>query len=277
LVALHAGESRPTALLGRYFIVTARGFALATRETAPRRAWERNNPGVRARRTILGIAAAAALTGCGQARQGSDPTHYNQSRLIQQAHPQVLEPVAGATPAESAAPAQVGAGGSSASGGTLPQPISNQEVRQELAQSGISPNPDVATLTPDGLAVAPIDAPPAVQDIINAGNQIALLGYRYGGGHGTFEDTAYDCSGSISFVLAAAHLLGTTETSGQLMSYGAAGPGKWVTIFAAPGHTYMYVAGLRFDTVALAEGGSRWSNRTAADGGAFVARHPIGF
>jgi hypothetical protein len=154
--------------------------------------------------------------------------------------------------------------------------VSLTEVRQQLAQSGISPNPNVATLAPDGLAVAPIGSPPQVQAIINAGNQIALLGYFYGGGHGTFEDSRYDCSGSISFVLAAAHLLSTTETSGELESYGAAGPGKWITIFANAGHTYMYVAGLRFDTVALAEGGSRWSNRTGNDGGAFVQRHPAG-
>jgi hypothetical protein len=154
--------------------------------------------------------------------------------------------------------------------------MSDAVVRRELAQSGISANPGVATLTPSGLAVAPIGAPAAVQAIINAGNQIALLGYLYGGGHGTFEDTRYDCSGSISFVLAAAHLLNTTETSGQLESYGAAGRGKWVTIFANAGHTYMYVAGLRFDTVALAEGGSRWSNRTGTEGGGFVERHPVG-
>ena len=113
---------------------------------------------------------------------------------------------------------------------------------------------------------APIGAPPAVQEIINAGNQIARLQYLWGGGHGAFEDYAYDCSGSVSFVLAAAHLLNTTEVSGQFMSYGDPGPGHWVTIFANDGHVYMYVAGLRFDTVALAEYGSRWTNHTAGQG-----------
>lgn len=235
---------------------------------------------VRAHLTILGVAAAAAaIAGCGQVQQASGLGHSN-SRLGQQAHPQVVEPVAGVTASAGAGlPAQESvsvSGTSNRSSGTLPQPVSDAVVRQELAQSGISANPDVATLTPGGLAVAPIGAPPAVQDIINAGNQIALLGYRYGGGHGTFEDTAYDCSGSISFVLAAAHLLRATETSGQLESYGDPGPGKWVTIFATDGHTYMFVAGRRFDTVALAEGGSRWSNRTGDDGGTFVARHPPG-
>jgi hypothetical protein len=236
---------------------------------------------VRVRVVILGIAAAAAA-GCGQAQQGSGlGADNNQNQLAPHSHPQVVEPVAGATPgvASSQAAPQVSASPSSAgtpSGQGLAQPVSLTVIRQELAQSGISANPNVATLTRDGLAVAPVAAPPAVQAIINAGNQIALLGYLYGGGHGTFEDTRYDCSGSISFVLAAARLLSTTETSGQLESYGASGPGKWVTIFANAGHTYMYVAGLRFDTVALAEGGSRWSNRTANDGGAYVARHPQG-
>jgi hypothetical protein len=232
---------------------------------------------VRARLTFLAVIAAlaAALAGCGQA--GSDVAGSSQSQLAVQAHPQVVEPVAGAAPgaaqSSKSAPSSAGA---SAGTGPLPQPVSLAEVRQQLARSGISANPGVATLTPNGLAVAPIGAPPQVQEIINAGNQIALLGYFYGGGHGTFEDTRYDCSGSISFVLAAAHLLNTTETSGELESYGLAGAGKWVTIFANAGHTYMYVAGLRFDTVALAEGGSRWSNRTGDEGGGFVVRHPRG-
>ena len=112
--------------------------------------------------------------------------------------------------------------------------MSNAVVRQQLAESGQSASANQATLTSNGLAIAPIDAPPVVQEIINAGNEIAHLPYRFGGGHGTFEDTAYDCSGSLSFVFAAAGLLDTTVTSGQLMTWGKAGPGKWITVFAAP-------------------------------------------
>jgi len=224
-----------------------------------------------------------AVAGCGQAQQGSVAGNASPSQLALQAHPQVVEPVAGAAPAPVASGQSeavgVSAGSGSASSGTgraLPQPVSTTVVREELAQSGISANPNVATLTPSGWALAPIGAPPAVQEIINAGNQIARLQYLWGGGHGAFEDYAYDCSGSVSFVLAAAHLLNTTEVSGQFMSYGDPGPGHWVTIFANDGHVYMYVAGLRFDTVALAEYGSRWTNHTADDGGSFVARHPPG-
>jgi hypothetical protein len=151
-------------------------------------------------------------------------------------------------------------------------------VRQQLAQSGLSANPSQATLAPDGLAVPPLDAPPAVQAVIQAGNQIAHLPYRWGGGHGTYEDTAYDCSGSISFVFGAAHLLSGSIVSGQLMSWGDSGPGRWITVFANGGHTFMYIAGLRFDTVALAETGDRWSTRSASepDLSTFAVRHPPG-
>lgn len=194
-------------------------------------------------------------------------------------HPQAVQPVAGSAPAisESAGePSEVSVSGPT--DGALAQPESLASVRSQLSASGLTANPDQATLTPSGYAIPPIGAPLAVQEIINAGNQIAHLPYRFGGGHGTYEDTAYDCSGSLSFVLAAAGLLKGTVTSGQLESYGDAGLGKWVTIFASAGHTFMYVAGLRFDTVALAETGTRWSARRADEPGlsTFVARHPAG-
>jgi hypothetical protein len=174
----------------------------------------------------------------------------------------------------SSGPAQVSVG----STGGLPQPVSDNQIRAELAASGLSPSVTQAQLAPNGLAIAPIDAPPAVQDVIAAGNQIARLPYRYGGGHLTYEDTAYDCSGSISFVFGAAHLLGGTVVSGQLENWGDPGPGKWITVFANAGHTFMYVAGLRFDTVVLAETGSRWSSRPAdePDLKTFAIRHPPG-
>lgn len=114
--------------------------------------------------------------------------------------------------------------------------------------------------------------------MINAGNEIARLPYIWGGGHVTYEDTGYDCSGSLSYVFAAAHLLDHPLVSGQLASWGDPGPGKWITIFANAGHTFMYVAGLRFDTVALAETGSRWSDHKAdePDLSSFAVRHPPG-
>jgi len=224
------------------------------------------------------VLAAVICAGCGsQTTQTAAPAAATVAPTLH-AHPQAVEPVAGAgarTQSDSSPPTAVSVGPPS---GTLAQPASLATVRKQLAASGLSANPDQATLTPDGLAIPPINAPPAVQAIIEAGNEIAHLPYRYGGGHTTYEDTAYDCSGSISFVFAAAGLLNSTVVSGQLENWGAAGPGKWITVFANAGHTFMYVAGLRFDTVALAETGSRWSNRPAdePDLKTFSVRHPIG-
>jgi cell wall-associated NlpC family hydrolase len=228
----------------------------------------------------VAVLVASACAGCAQqVNQPPAPTTtLQQSSPGLRAHPQAVEPVAGAAPQTAAppiGPAVVSVGPSS---GSLPQPVSDTQIRQELAASGLSGNPNQAMLTRDGLAIPPINAPPAVQQVIQAGNQIARLPYRYGGGHLTYEDTAYDCSGSISFVFGAAHLLSGPVVSGELMNWGAAGAGKWITVFANAGHTFMYVAGLRFDTVALAETGSRWSNRPAdePDLKTFAVRHPPG-
>ncbi len=228
---------------------------------------------------------AVICAGCGSQGQPRTETATPAAATVAptlHGHPQAVEPVAGAgaqTSSDPTAPAAVSVG---STGGALSQPTSLDTVRKQLAASGLSANPNQATLTPDGLAIPPINAPPAVQAIIEAGNEIAHLPYRYGGGHTTYEDTAYDCSGSISFVFGAAGLLHSTVVSGQLMTWGpahlAAGPGRWITVFANAGHTFMYVAGLRFDTVALAETGSRWSSRPAdePDIKTFAVRHPIG-
>jgi hypothetical protein len=216
--------------------------------------------------------------GCGsQATQTATPAAETVAPTLH-AHPQAVEPVAGAGAQTSSNPTEPAAVSVGPTGGALAEPISLATVRKQLTASGLSANPNQATLTPEGLAIPPINAPPAVQAVIEAGNEIAHLPYRYGGGHTTYEDTAYDCSGSISFVFGAAGLLNSTVVSGQLEDWGGPGPGKWITVFANAGHTFMYVAGLRFDTVALAEGGSRWSNRPAdePDLKTFAVRHPIG-
>jgi len=241
-------------------------------------------------RVVIGLLAAACLAGCGVAgcgvaghgkpreRAGLGQTLLAQNGTALHGHPQAVEPVAGEGAQVGEQAAADGGTASATSGGSLPQPISNEEVEAELAASGISANANQATLIPGGLALAPVNAPAAVQAVINAGNEIARLPYIWGGGHQTYEDTGYDCSGSLSFILAAAGLLNGTETSGQLMSYGKPGPGRWITIFANAGHTFAYIAGMRFDTVALAETGSRWSDRPAdePDLSSFAIRHPAG-
>ncbi len=126
-----------------------------------------------------------------------------------------------------------------------------------------------------GMAQAPPGAPAAVRQVIAAGNAIAGLPYLYGGGHGSFRANAYDCSGSVSYALAAAGLVSSPLDSTAFESWGEAGPGKWITVYANAGHAFMVVAGWRFDTVALASGGTRWT-RTMTGTGGFVARHPAG-
>jgi peptidoglycan hydrolase-like protein with peptidoglycan-binding domain len=134
---------------------------------------------------------------------------------------------------------------------------------------------DRAQVGSDGLAIAPAGAPQAVQQIIAAGNAIAHKPYRYGGGHGRWNDSGYDCSGSVSYALHGAGLLDTQLTSGDFERWGAAGAGQWVTIYANGGHVFMYVAGLRFDTSGLSSDGTRWHDSTRSSSG-YVVRHPNG-
>jgi len=129
----------------------------------------------------------------------------------------------------------------------------------------------------DGLAVAPSDAPPEVKAAIEAGNEIATAPYKYGGGHGRrMRDTGYDCSGSISYALRSAGLMKRSMSSGDMVRYGSAGRGEWITVYANSGHAYMTIAGLRFDTSARKRGGSRWTTQRRSTSG-YVARHPDGF
>lgn len=139
-----------------------------------------------------------------------------------------------------------------------------------------------ATIDAGGTATAPTGAPPAVQAMVAAANQIIAKPYIYAGGHGRWNDNGYDCSGAVSFALHGAGMLASPEDSTELESYGAPGPGKWVTIYANAGHTWIVIAGIAFDTAhygSTTPGGTgpRWlSDPTGnlADGGNYVVRHP---
>jgi hypothetical protein len=117
--------------------------------------------------------------------------------------------------------------------------------------------------------------PATVRRIIAAANRIAFKPYKYGGGHGQWEDSGYDCSGSVSYALHGAGLLSTALDSSGFMSWGARGRGRWVTIYAAPGHVYMIVNGRRFDTTGRSESGTRWQAADRSSAG-YVVRHPPG-
>ncbi len=128
-----------------------------------------------------------------------------------------------------------------------------------------------------GIALAPPDAPEAVKGVINNANEIVGRPYVWGGGHASFYSYGYDCSGSVSFALFGGGLIPEPLTSGSLESWGAPGPGKWITVYANAGHTFAEIAGLRWDTVGDAQGtGPRWHLAPASSAG-FVVRHPPGY
>jgi Putative peptidoglycan binding domain len=142
-----------------------------------------------------------------------------------------------------------------------------------------------ATINPDGTATAPAGAPAAVQAMINAANQIIDTSYCVGGGHGKWKSSCYDCSGAVSFALHGAGLLSTSEDSTGFESYGAPGPGKWVSVYGDPGHAFIVIAGIAFDTANYGGpnipggDGPRWRSNplgNLADGGHYVVRHPPG-
>lgn len=128
-----------------------------------------------------------------------------------------------------------------------------------------------------GVALAPPSAPQRIKAAISAANTIIGRPYIWGGGHGSWYSRGYDCSGAVSYALAGGGFLSTPLASGQLESWGAPGPGRWLTVYANAGHAYAVIAGLRWDTVGDARGtGPRWHPALAYPEG-FVARHPPGF
>jgi hypothetical protein len=137
--------------------------------------------------------------------------------------------------------------------------------------------PDKAVLGSDGKAIAPASAPAEVKGVIEAANRIAGKPYKYGGGHGRWEDSGYDCSGSESYALHGGGFVDSQLTSSDFESWGVAGKGAWITSYANSGHSFLVVAGLRFDTGWNNSGkGPRWSEEMRpADG--YVVRHPEGF
>jgi hypothetical protein len=189
--------------------------------------------------------------------------------LPKRMRPKVVTPVAGGDEggayaeepvSEDAAPTRAASG-------------STRRPRGVLA--GVTAEVDRAVALSNGVALPPLEAPEAVKQIIEAGNAIARAPYKWGGGHGKWLDTGYDCSGSVSFALAAAGLLDGPLASGPLMSWGKAGKGEWVTIYTNPGHVYLEVAGIRFDTSGARRTGSRWQDELRGHEG-YVARHPPG-
>jgi peptidoglycan hydrolase CwlO-like protein len=135
-----------------------------------------------------------------------------------------------------------------------------------------------ATLDSDGDAIPPSNAPLAVRGVIEAANQINDLPYVWGGGHGSFTSSGYDCSGAVSYALHGGGLLSSPLDSTGFEVWGESGGGNWITVFANSGHAWAYIAGLRWDTGGPGGGnGPRWSTVMRDDASSFVARHPAGY
>jgi cell wall-associated NlpC family hydrolase len=170
-------------------------------------------------------------------------------------------------------------------------PGTERAVRAFQRRHGLTPDGIVGPATWRGLGVGgrqPVlrrrgaarrvhraGVPLAVLRAIRAGNRIAHLPYRYGGGHGSFSDSGYDCSGSVSYLLHGAGVLSSPLDSGTLMRWGVPGRGRWITVYANPGHVFAVVRGRRFDTSGRWRNGSRWQADMRSTAG-YVARHPAG-
>lgn len=137
-------------------------------------------------------------------------------------------------------------------------------------------NPGKTAILIDGKAVPPANIPHPALSAVAAGNRLAGKPYRMGGGHRSFEDKAYDCSGTVSYLLHHAGCIDAPTTSGALRKFGQKGEGKWITVYAKNGHTFIVVAGLRMDTgYNGSREGPKWTTNSRPAKG-YVARHPVG-
>jgi cell wall-associated NlpC family hydrolase len=245
-------------------------------------------------RRIAATACAIVLGGCGAAQQtdevaaplaAEEPvevvadtagTEAKLPPLPDKARPRVVEPSAGVAQ-EEVAEDEAEEEFLAADADDTPRPTgpASSTDRRRGVPAAIDGSVRKATALPNGIALPPLEAPTAVLKVIEAGNVIARTPYKWGGGHGRFLDDGYDCSGSVSFALYAAGLIEGPRTSGGLMSWGKPGRGKWITIYTNPGHVYMEVAGIRFDTSGARQTGSRWQNQLRSHSG-YVVRHPPG-
>ena len=235
--------------------------------------------------------AAAAFAGCGNAvaEQGGDERRGDEVVLTPQAGAEGRVAAERQDIEDQYSEAQAAERLGGKDDAPSPGAPSDAEVRTELREARAAlakfrayldttaylPTGPRARVRADGSAVAPEDAPEVVKRVILAGNAIAKFPYKWGGGHGAWRDNGYDCSGSVSFALAAAGLLDRPLTSGLFMRYGEAGPGDWITIYANDGHVFMVVAGLRFDTSGQGRAGTRWQAAARPVAG-FAVRHIAG-
>ena len=194
--------------------------------------------------------------------------------LAAQSYP---NPAGAARHARAAAPSVAAAQAAASPGAPSLAEVKRELQHERQIQHALSSRIDSPFIDSVGGAFAPPNVIPLkIRQVIAAGNAITDFPYVYGGGHASFIDRAYDCSGSVSYALAAAGLISAPETSGQLEHWGVRGRGRYLTIFANAGHTFMNVDGVWFDTAGRAGPYStRWLTATPSLTG-YAIRHPRG-
>jgi hypothetical protein len=166
---------------------------------------------------------------------------------------------------------------SAGSNGTTVPRHDAAEAQKIFAHARAGESGESTSILLTGIALPPPNAPQAVKDVISNANTIVGRPYVWGGGHASFYSDSYDCSGAVSFALFGGGMIPRPLASGELEGWGAPGPGKWITVYANPGHTFAEIAGLRWDTVGDEQGtGPRWHIAPASADG-FVVRHPPGY
>ena len=244
----------------------------------------------------------AGLYGCGGTEQptlvAEAPPPQGRSRIAEERppHPQPPYDVAPAPKSKHPKPAPSAPGPEAAASGEAGDPSSlppasagtNGSYKPSAASEGEQITPRTmealarqteskSAVLLNGVALAPPGAPQRIKAAISAANQIIGRPYIWGGGHASWYSRGYDCSGAVSYALAGGGFLQTPLDSSRLMQWGAPGRGRWLTVYANPGHTYAVIAGMRWDTVGDARGsGPRWHPALPYPEG-FVARHPPGF
>ncbi len=256
---------------------------------------------------VLGLLAAVALGACGQASPGAavnvDGSHPGAKAPAggagagatgtagpsgtSGARTEVADPqeassfpapasvhhAAAKTPASAATTIAAGAPSDAEVRRELSQMKAVEKSAKQAQQQELAAVPGGRSIGGSGALPITPEIPEVIQKVIAGANEIADFPYVFGGGHGSFVDNAYDCSGSVSYALAAGGLLSAPETSGELESWGVPGPGRYITVYANAGHTYMYVDGVLYDTAGRSGVyASRWQIG-AVDNSGFVARH----
>jgi cell wall-associated NlpC family hydrolase len=251
-------------------------------------------------RAGLGVAAlllAGALAGCGQGstvvvevpserqprsriaeERPPHPDHFDVATPAQEAaarreaHPRAVRPESPPPPG-SLPPASAGTNGSY----TPPPPSKRKVITPRVIERLEQQEAEGSAVLLSGIALAPPSAPERIKAAISAANTIVGRPYIWGGGHASWYSAGYDCSGAVSYALGGGGFLEAPLNSTQLESWGAPGPGRWLTVYASADHAYAVIAGLRWDTVGDAAGtGPRWHAAMPYPEG-FALRHPPGY